>query len=50
MLTVKCPLHFLGTSGGNIMPCGARNISEILLHSEQFCEIVEWPVTVGQQL
>jgi glucose-6-phosphate-specific signal transduction histidine kinase len=23
-----------------------RNISQILLHSEQLCEILEWPVTV----
>jgi hypothetical protein len=56
MFTVKCPLHFLGTSGGNIvthaywwsvtLSCGTRNISQISLHSEQLCEIVEWPVTV----
>jgi hypothetical protein len=56
MLTVKCPLHFLGTSGDNIitnaywwtvpLSCATTNISHILLNSQQFCEILEWPVTV----
>jgi hypothetical protein len=33
--------------GGSVtLPCGTRNISQILLHSEQFCEILEWPVTI----
>jgi hypothetical protein len=40
------------TGGNATLSCGTRNISQILLHSEQFCEIVEssvigwWPTTV----
>jgi hypothetical protein len=34
------------TGGSAPLSCGTRNISQILLHSEQLCEIVEKPVTV----
>jgi hypothetical protein len=55
MFTVKCPLHFLGTCGANIMThtywwkfnsvMWNKNISQILLHSEKLCEILEWLLT-----